>query len=151
MHLPNGDHIMRFRAVSKEPVKVKVQSNGTVKTPENRTYTNTISHKNGHVPLANEVHISHTEELALDAILDTVLTAWTILVQRYQRDQFHRFTWTIKNTEIERKQCISARDLDLPNQKVAKSLKARVSDVRLKSINVDKATVILNDGTKEEV
>ncbi|KAF1845025.1 nonribosomal peptide synthetase 6 [Cucurbitaria berberidis CBS 394.84] len=150
MHLPSGDHTVRFGGVPEEPVEVKVQSNGTVTTQENGTSTNGTNHTNGAVSQTNEVHISHPEDLAADAVLDTVLTAWTILIQRYQRDLFHQFTWALKDAGADKTQCIPTPDLDLLNQKVAGGLKAKLSDVRLKDINLEKATISLNDGTKEE-
>ncbi|KAJ4371135.1 Non-ribosomal peptide synthetase [Neocucurbitaria cava] len=150
MHLPNGEPLVRFSGVSEEPVEVKVQSNGVVKTQENGTNTNGTAHANQPVSQTNEVHISHPEDLAADAVLDTVLTAWTILVQRYQRDLFHQFTWGVKDAGADQIQCIPTPELGLLNHTTAGSLKGKVADVRSKVISVDKTVIFLNDGTKEE-
>ncbi|CAO2655532.1 Nn.00g043350.m01.CDS01 [Neocucurbitaria sp. VM-36] len=150
MHLPNGEPMVRFSSVSEDPVEVKVQSNGIVKTQEKGTSRNDTAHTNGHISQTNEAHITHPENLSTDAVVDTVLTAWTILVQRYQRDLFHQFTWGLKGAGADAVQCIPTRELDLLSHKAAGGLNAKVSNLRLKDINVDEATIFLNDGTKEE-
>jgi hypothetical protein len=87
----------------------------------------------------------------MDAVLDIVLTAWTILIQRYQRDVFHRFSWGIKGAGSDKRQCVETGDLDLLNHSNAASLAAKIQEVRLKHVSLNGTTIFLNDGTKEEV
>ncbi|OAL53680.1 nonribosomal peptide synthetase 6 [Pyrenochaeta sp. DS3sAY3a] len=150
MHLPNGDHVVRFGEASPEPVEVKVQSNGIVKAQESKPQLDTATLDEAPISKANEVSITLPQDLASDALLDTILTGWSILVQRYQRDLYHQFTWGLKNAQIADLQCIPTTDLDLLNQKSAGSLKSKISSVRSKEFNIDQATIILNDGTQEE-
>lgn len=151
MHLTNDEHVVRFSGVPEEHTEVKVQDNGIVKTEEKETDTKDISKPDSGVPATNEVSIPLPDGLVTDAVLDTVLTAWTLLVQRYQRDLFHQFTWGIQDAGSDKIQCLPTPELDLLSHKAAGSLKARVADVRLKDVNIDKATIFLNDGTQEEV
>jgi hypothetical protein len=84
-------------------------------------------------------------------VLDIVLAGWTILVQRYQRDAFHQFTWGIKGAGSDNLQCIASEELNLLNHSNVDSLITKISELRLKNVSLDQATVFLNDGTKEEV
>jgi hypothetical protein len=154
MHLPNGEHIVRFSGVQDEHVKKKVQSNGVFNTQEQESHTNGhngVAQPNGHVSKSNEVHIPLPGNLAPDEVLDTILAAWTILMRRYQRDVFHQFTWGRNDAGNDETQCISTSSLDLMSLLTAGRLKTRVSEVRSKNVASDQATLILNDGTKEEV
>lgn len=151
MHLPNGDHVVRFGEASPEPVEVKVQSNGIVKAQESEPQLDTATLDEAPISKANEVSIALPQDLAGDALLDTILTGWSILVQRYQRDLYHQFTWGLKDAQIADSQCIPTTDLDLLNQKSAQSLKSKINNIRSKEFNIDQATIILNDGTQEEV
>lgn len=154
MHLPNGDHIARFSGVPDDCAEVKVQSNGTVQVEENSVRPNSTNgaiRENGQAPSKNEIQIPIAKALDADALLDIVLTAWTVLIQRYQRDVFHQFTWGAKDGTTKQVQCIPTPDLDLKNQSTAASLKSKIIGLRLKDIPVEGSSIFLNDGTKEEV
>lgn len=84
-------------------------------------------------------------------MLDTVLAAWAILVERYQRDVFSQFTWGTKGRGDEITQCLSASNLDWQSHKTTSSLKAKVQEQRLNNLSLEQGTIFLNDGTLEEV
>ncbi|CBX91561.1 predicted protein [Plenodomus lingam JN3] len=152
MHLQNGDSIVRFAGVPEEHTEAKVQSNGVVIVPGNGTKAtndNEAIQKSTAATL-NEVEIPIPEGLDANAVLDTILTAWVILVQRYQRDVFHQFTWGVENGGANQIQCIPTPDLDLQNQRAVGQLESKIRDVRSKDISVEKS-IFLNDGSKEEV
>ncbi|KAF1363149.1 hypothetical protein EJ07DRAFT_104421 [Lizonia empirigonia] len=151
MHLPNGDRTLRYGGVSKEKTEVKINTNGTLDVNENGSYANGHTQTNGQLSEKNEVDISILQNQSSDAVLDAVLTAWTILVQRYQRDVFHQFSWGIKGAGSDKRQCISTVDLDLLNHSNAASLATKLHNLRLKDVPLDGATIFLNDGTKDEV
>lgn len=150
MHLANGDHTLHYGGITQEKAEVKTNNN-TMDIDEGKTFTNGQAQTNGHSTKVNEVDITLLEDLDPDAWLDAVLTAWAILVQRYQRDVFHQFSWGIKEPGSEKLQCISASDLDLLSHSNAATLAGKIHDLRLKNVSLDGATVFLNDGTKEEV
>ena len=152
MHLANGNHTLRYGGVAQEKIEVKVNGNGTMDVNEDGAYTNGRTQTNGHLTEpSNEVEITTLKDQPLDAVLDTVLTAWTILVQRYQRDVFHRFSWGIKGAGSDKRQCMETGDLNLLNHNNAASLAAKIQEVRLKHVSLNGTTIFLNDGTKEEV
>lgn len=137
--------------VSKGLAEVKLQSNGTIDMDKNGSYPKQDSQTNGHVTLTNDVLIPVPIDMTSDHTLDTLLTAWTILTQRYQRDLFHHFTWGIKDAGADAAQCIQAHNLGLLGRKAASNLRAKISDVRMKDAPADNITIFLNDGTKDEV
>jgi hypothetical protein len=152
MHLPHGEQTVRGSGASHEHVAKKVPSSGTSNTREQDSDTNGhygAAQTNGHTSKANKVQVPLPNNLAPDAVLDTILTAWTILMRRYQRDAFHQFTWGTSGSD--EMQCISASSLDMMSVEAARSLKTRVSEVRSKDMSIDRATLTMNDSTKEEV
>jgi hypothetical protein len=155
MNLPNGEQTVHASGVGDEHVEKKVQRNGASKTRGQDSHTNGhngATQTNAHVSEANEVQIPFPNNLALEGILDTILTAWSILMRRYQRDAFHQFTWGLKGTTgSDKTQCISASGLDMLSLTTAGSLKTSVSEARSKSLSIDRATFMVNDGTREEV
>jgi hypothetical protein len=152
MHLANGDHTLRYGGVAQEKTEVKVNGNGTMDVNENGAYTNGHTQMNSHpTEPSNGVEITALKDQPMDAVLDIVLTAWTILIQRYQRDVFHRFSWGIKGAGSDKRQCVETGDLDLLNHSNAASLAAKIQEVRLKHVSLNGTTIFLNDGTKEEV
>jgi hypothetical protein len=151
MHLPNGDHILRYGGATQEQTQVKINGNGTLDVNQNGSCTNGHIQTNGHSNETNEVDITLPKDQSRDAVLNTVLTGWIVLVQRYQRDAFHQFSWGIKGAGSDKRQCISTSDLDLLSHSNAASLTAKVCDLRLEDVSLDGATIFLNDGTKEEV
>jgi hypothetical protein len=151
MHLANGEQTLRYGGVAQEKTEVKVNSNGTMDINANGAYTNGHAQTNGESSEFNEVDITALEGQSLDAALDAILTAWTILIQRYQRDVFHQFSWGIKGAGSDGRQCIQTAELNLLNHSNATSLASKIRDVRLKNVSLDGATIFLNDGTKEEV
>ncbi|KAF2853246.1 nonribosomal peptide synthetase-like protein [Plenodomus tracheiphilus IPT5] len=152
MHLPTGEHIVRFSGVTGEHTEAKVQSDGNVIVPENDTKSTKADEavQRNTAATANEVDIPLADGLDANAVLDVVLTAWVILVQRYQRDVFHQFTWGLQNSGTDWVQCIPTPDLDLKNQQLVGQLKSKINSVRLKDVSIDQSTIFLNDGTKEE-
>ncbi|KAH9864443.1 Non-ribosomal peptide synthetase [Plenodomus biglobosus] len=152
MHLPNGDHMVRFSGVSEEHTEAKIQSNGDVMVSENGTKLKGDSQvAQEEISVAvNEVKIPIADGQDANTVLDAILTAWIILVQRYQRDVFHQFTWGIQGGGADHIQCIPTPDLDLANQQVVGQLKSKVRDLRSKDISLDQSNIFLNDGTKEE-
>jgi len=152
MHLPNDDHAVRFGSVSENFTEKRMHSNDASKPQDEEPSTNGSAHKNEHASNLNEVQLLVPKDQALSDVLDTVLTAWTILVHRYQRDLFHQFTWGVKDAGEGSVQCISTLELDLPKKRVASILRDKVGNLRSKSIPAEPAaTIFLNDGTKAEV
>jgi hypothetical protein len=151
MHLANGEQTLRYGGVAQEKTEVKVNSNGTMDVNEDGAYTNGHAQTNGESSESNEVEITALEGQPLDAALDAILTAWTILIQRYQRDVFHQYSWGLQGAGSDGRQCVQTADLDLLNHSNATSLASKIRDVRLRNVSLDQATVFLNDGTKEEV
>ncbi|KAF7573968.1 Nonribosomal peptide synthetase 6 [Pyrenophora tritici-repentis] len=99
----------------------------------------------------NEAQISPPKDWTPDEVLDTVLTSWIILVERYQRDAFHQFTWGISDARTDSAQCIPATELDLSNQSAAKSLTAKIGSLRTKDHAINEGSkLFLNDGTTAE-
>ncbi|KAF3037841.1 nrps [Didymella heteroderae] len=150
MHLANGGQTLRYGGVAQGKTEVKVNSNGTMDVNENGAYTNGHNSTNDPSTESNEVDITAFGEQSLDATLDAILTAWTILIQRYQRDVFHQFSWGIKGAGSDERQCVQTTDLDLLDHSNAACLASKIHDVRLKNVSLDGATIFLNDGTKEE-
>jgi hypothetical protein len=152
MHLPNGDHSVRFGNVANMFGEKQTYSNG-ISTPRHDGEDTSCSTTSKSQPSkSNEVRMTVPHDLASEEVLDTILTAWAILIQRYQRDTFHQFTWGInKGSGNERIQCIGTPELDLPNQKAAQSLQTKISSLRLRDIPVTEGSeIFLNDGTKLE-
>ncbi|KAJ4313054.1 Non-ribosomal peptide synthetase [Neodidymelliopsis sp. IMI 364377] len=150
MHLPNGDHTLRYGGVTQEKTQVKINSNGTLDVNQDGAYNNVHEQANNLSVETNEVNITIPQDQPLDAVLDTVLTAWTIIVQRYQRDTFHQLSWGLKGAGSDKRQCITAVDLDLSSHSGTASLAAKIRDLRLKDVSLNGTTIFLNDGTKEE-
>lgn len=155
MHLANSEQTLRYGGVAQEKadvkVKVKVNDNGSIDVNENGAYTNVHNQTNGQSTISNEVELTALKGQPSDAALDAILTAWTILVQRYQRDVFHQFSWGVKGAGSEKRQCILTTELDLLSHSNAAGLAAKLSETKLKNVSLDGATIFLNDGTKEEV
>jgi hypothetical protein len=154
MHLSNDEHVVRFGGVSEKHVEMKVQSNGASNTKEHSSHangSNGSTQTNGNASKVNEVQVTLPENLASDAVLDTVLAAWSILIQRYLGEVFHQFTWSAKVAGNKQTQCVPTYDLGLLDHKSAASLTSRIRGVRSKDITTEYDTILLNDGTKEEV
>ncbi|KAF1911474.1 nonribosomal peptide synthetase 6 [Ampelomyces quisqualis] len=99
---------------------------------------------------SNNARIAIPQDCTLDAVLDTALTAWTILIQRYQRDTFHQFTWSIRGNSNDA-QCIQTTELDFSGQKTAEGLRQRLSSLRPAGCALSQdSTIIMNDGTNAE-
>ncbi|KAJ8118438.1 hypothetical protein OPT61_g592 [Boeremia exigua] len=150
MHLANGENTLRYSGTAQEKTEVRVNSNGLMDVNENGSYTNGHTQTNGHTARPNHVELTPLKDQSLDAALDAILTAWTILVQRYQRDGFQQFSWGVKGAGSDKRQCIQATDLDLLNCSNAASLASKIREVRLQDVSLDGVSIFLNDGTKEE-
>ena len=154
MHLRNGEHVSHFSGAQDEHIAKKVQNNGASKTHEQVSTKNgnhVAVNTNGHSSKVNEVRARVPSDLAPDAVLDTILAAWTILMHRYQRDVFHQFTWGVVNANGRTTQCVNTTELNLTNQRTAASLKAQISNVRSKDYDAHNVTLFLNDGSTHEV
>ncbi|CAG5139628.1 uncharacterized protein ALTATR162_LOCUS529 [Alternaria atra] len=153
MHLRNGEHVSHFSGAQDEHIAKKVQNNGASKTHEQVSTKNgnhVAVNTNGHSSKVNEVRARVPSDLAPDAVLDTILAAWTILMHRYQRDVFHQFTWGVVNANGRTTQCVNTTELNLTNQRTAASLKAQISNVRSKDYDAHNVTLFLNDGSTHE-
>jgi hypothetical protein len=154
MHLRNDENVPHFSGASEQHIAKKVQSNGASKTHEQASTKNgnhEAPHTNGNSSKINEVRAQIPSGLAPDAVLDTVLTAWTILIHRYQRDVFNEFTWGAVDARGRATQSIKTTDLNYTSHKTAGSLKSQISNVRSKDYNLHDATLFLNDGSTHEV
>lgn len=141
---------MRFSGVSDEHVK-SVQTNGESQSPEPTGDDSLVAHANGQASKANEIRILLPKDSSSDTVLDTVLAAWAILVERYQREVFSQFTWGIKDGGNDNTQCMVVLNLDWPNHMTAASLKTKIREQRRSNLSSDQGTIFLNDGSKEEV
>ncbi|KAL5116376.1 Non-ribosomal peptide synthetase [Pleosporales sp. CAS-2024a] len=107
---------------------------------------------NGHMTAKNEIQMPCPSVGQRHQLLDNLLLAWTILIQRYQRDTFHQFTWGIKSeAQNTVNQCISVAELDLSSLGGTQALRAKTSSVRRPDIALNQdSTLLLNDGTTED-
>ncbi|USP81666.1 uncharacterized protein yc1106_08940 [Curvularia clavata] len=154
MHLPNGrENTVRFGGVTDEHVAKKVQNSSAFDDQEHSLHSedqNGASYTNGHIAKANEVRVHLPSVTDRNSVLDTVLTAWTILVQRYQRDVFNQFTWGLKDQGEDSTQCISATELDWASHQTAASLRTKIGSVKSPQFTFGETTIIVRDGTNEE-
>lgn len=152
MHLSNEDHTLRFGGGGTQKLSEDMMhSNGKTKQPHAEFQDENSGEKNEHEKMSNNAQIAIPQNHALDAVLDTVLTAWTILIQRYQRDTFHQFTWSIKESGDDA-QCIPTADLDFTGLKTAGDLKSKLSSLRPAGCALTQgSTIVMNDGTSAEV
>lgn len=151
MHLANGEQTLRYGGAAQDKTAVKVNDNGTIALSGSGAYTNEHVQTSGQSTESNEVELTSLKGQPLDEALNTILAAWTILIQRYQREVFHQFSWGVKGAGSDGRQCIQTTDLDLLNHKNATTLASKIRDLRLKDASLNEATIFLNDGTKEEV
>ncbi|EUC49199.1 hypothetical protein COCMIDRAFT_2056 [Bipolaris oryzae ATCC 44560] len=154
MHLPNGrENTVRFSGVSGEPAAKKVQSSNGFNTQEHALQSENptgAKHASGNPSKANDIQVHLPNGTDRDSVLDTVLTAWAILIQRYQRDVFHQFTWGQKDQEKAATQCISVVDIDWANQQTAASLRSKISSVKSNQFTLNETALFFNDGSNEE-
>lgn len=155
MHLPNGrENTVRFGGVTDEHVAKRVQSSSAFDNQEHSLHSGDhigAAHTNGHTTKADEVWIHLPSTTDRNSVLDTVLTAWAILVQRYQRDVFHQFTWGLNDRKDDSTQCISVTDLDWASHQTAASLRTKIGSIKSAQFTLGETTIILRDGTNEEV
>lgn len=146
--------MVRFGGVPNKHPGMKMQHNGSFPAEEHSASangSNGTTQADGFESKPNKVQLPLPRDLASDAVLDTVLTAWSILIQRYQRDVFHQFTWGINDASNGRKQCVSTSDLGLLEHNTAGSLRTKISHVKSRDIPFGQHSIFLNDGTEEEV
>jgi hypothetical protein len=128
-----------------------MHSNGKTKQLHAEFHDENTGEKNEHEKKSNNAQIAIPQNYALDAVLDTVLTAWTILIQRYQRDTFHQFTWSIQGNDDDA-QCMPTAELEFPRQKTAEDLRRKLSSLRPAGCALTQgSSIIMNDGTNAEV
>jgi hypothetical protein len=152
MHLSNGEQTLRFGGGGAQKLSEDVMHSGSKTKQAHIESKNEISgEENKHEQKSNNIYIAIPQDCTSDAVLDTVLTAWTILIQRYQRDTFHQFTWSTKGSSKDA-QCIPTTELDVTAQKTAEDLRKRLSSLQSagRTLSQD-ATIIVNDGTSAEV
>lgn len=152
MHLSNGDHDLRFGGGGAQKLSEDViHSDSKTKQPHIKSHNESSGKNNKHEQKYNNVSVAIPPNCSLDAVLDTVLTAWTILIQRYQRDTFHQFTWSIAGDGNDT-QCIPTAELDVSAQKTAEALRKRLGSLRPAGHTLSQgSTIIVNDGTSAEV
>lgn len=151
MHLPNGDHSVRFGSVSNHTIeKEKSALDGT--SQENGIHISSSNQPNSTRSTENEVSIPLLPSQGLDDVLSSILTAWAVLIQRYQRDVFHQFTWGQKNAGENGSQCIQTTELELEKHTTMLSLNTKINSLKSSGVNVNPNTsMFLNDGTPTEV
>ncbi|KAF2749753.1 nonribosomal peptide synthetase 6 [Sporormia fimetaria CBS 119925] len=113
-------------------------------SPGNGIYTNEAKKER---PRNNEVLIPVPPEL-----LEAVLAGWVLMMQRYQRDTFHTFTWGLEESATNELQSVPAFDLKMSSITTIADLVDAVRRVRSKDILVQPTdtTLTFNDGTKDE-
>ena len=118
------------------------------------------SHTNGtasHSPRDNSTLSSTVLENSISIPvpdpLDFIVAGWILLIQRYQRETFHQFTWGAKDAGDDNIQNISVGDLLLQNVTTVAELLEMVNKIRAKEISIERGNgeVFLNDGSKDEV
>jgi hypothetical protein len=146
MHLPSGDHTIRLGGISEMSIGMEKHSNGT--------HSKNSTDANGHSSDTNEIRITCPQDQGLNKLLETILTAWTILIQRYQRDTFHQFSWGKRGDDgnNDTNQCVPTSELDLSSHNTADSLKAKLGNARAAEFTLDQGSMLfLNDGTVADV
>jgi hypothetical protein len=152
MHLPIYERPVQFGGVSTQTTEESIPGEDVSKLQQVDHYMQKPDHDKGRTSRLNEAHISLPRDWTVDEVLDTVLTAWATLMDRYQRDIFHQFTWGIRDAGKDSAQCIPTPELELSNQTTAKSLTAKVGSVRTKDFAINEGSLLfLNDGTCAEV
>jgi hypothetical protein len=117
--------------------------NSTKRIGQNYPHTNGVSLQ------VNEVLISTPP-----TVVEAVIVGWVLLLQRYQRDAFHTFTWGLGDAKDAILQSFPATDLELSRLSTVADLLATVRRVKSKDLDVEgstTATLVLLDGTQEEV
>jgi hypothetical protein len=152
MHLPSNDCSQRFGGVSDRTLNKELPTNGISEVHQNDDDIEASNSQTERTSKSNEVSISFRHDRTLAEVFDIVITAWTILIQRYQRDVFHQFTWGVKDAGNDGLQCIQTKDLDLLDQSTVAGLRQKIGSIRSKSIAINQdAHIFLNDGTRAEV
>ena len=149
MHLRNGEHVSNFSGAPDDHVAKKVSK--THKQAATQNGDDEVLYTNGHNSKTNEIRAVIPSHLTPDAVLDTILAAWSVLIHRYQRDVFHQFTWGAVDGRDRASQCINTTDLNFASHQIAGSLKSQISNVRSKDYDAHNATLFLNDGSLHEV
>jgi hypothetical protein len=95
----------------------------------------------------------HLGEQSSEELLDTLLASWTLLLQRYQRDAFHKFTWGPADSSRDLVECIETECLELLKLETANELLTTVRNVVSKEVLGLESPLMLffNDGTADEV
>jgi hypothetical protein len=137
MHLRKSDDTMRAGL----PLHVDTKS-----VHQNGTQINSDTRNRDKVEIPIE-----EQEIAM--VFDTLLASWILLVQRYQRDSFQRFTWGLDQPGQDHNQCIETEQLDLSKLETAEDLLAMVRNVVSKESSglMESSGVFFNDGTPDEV
>lgn len=86
-------------------------------------------------------------------LVETIMAAWILLVQRYQRDAFQSFSWGAEGAEL---QTISAAQLELERVETVADLlvavrRAMSKDVTCQHDDASPCVLVFNDGPKDEV
>ncbi|KAF2021067.1 acetyl-CoA synthetase-like protein [Aaosphaeria arxii CBS 175.79] len=101
----------------------------------------------------NELIISIPKSTSQSDVLETLITSWIILVQRYQRDAFRAISWGLKDAANSELQCISAEQLQLQDLSTAEDLLQAVRKVTSKTIVSERGSdpiLVFKDGTPDE-
>jgi len=142
MHLRKSDDTIR------SGLPLDVESKNGMRETQHQNGTHVDRDASSH----DTIEIS-IEEQELDMVLHTLLASWILLVQRYQRDSFHRFTWGLGQSGQDFTQCIESELLDASKPERADELLAMVQSAISKEAprTTSSSVVYFNDGTTDEV
>lgn len=151
MHLPYGDHVVRFSGLPEEHIETKTRDDHDTIYQEIDSRMQDYDRASKKLDARSAVEIPVAEEYETDTLIDFVLAAWAIVVQRYQRDKCRQLTWGLIDGERQHRQCISAADIDLQSQRAGADVKFKMGELRCRNIPVERSKILLTDGTDEEV
>lgn len=145
MHLRDNEEPMHWG--ERPDAVAKIQTNGIPKSSNGHSM-----YVNGSAADTNVVSIPIPADQEVDMVIETVLAAWILLLQRYRRDSFQQCMFGTGQGGDERIQCVSAGQVDLLDLTTVGDLLAKVQNIRSREIALSQGgTVSLRDGTKEDV
>jgi len=138
MHLQKSPEVLRYS----EP------------TTEVSTEGDTQSQKQGSVPMRqcsqdfNAIEIPIPQEKDSRTILNVILTSWVLLLQRYQRDSFDRFSWGVNDKDLTH--ILFCHQLELTKLETVAQLRGKIQSIWSSDDSVS-PTIFLRDGINNEV
>ena len=103
---------------------------------------------------ANEVLFRTNNEQGGEVIIEAIVASWLLLLYRYQRDTFQRFSWGVGDSEGVRLECVPIAQTDFAKVCTLADLIAavrRTGAVEAIARNSNTHRLILNDGSSDEV